>query len=217
MKVVGAAAVVRLRLGMALALGSGLGIAVLATTASSALARGESDPMVKLRTTESELHAAVNRRIPEWSPEASSRQIHIDRLLRDLLDYEVIARRALGEHYDALPPAKRREFVAAFAALTGQTFLAKMEQQQTRTRYDSETIRGNEAHVSARGIRGDEQAEVEYVLERRNDEWMVTDVVIDGLSLVAGYQEQFRPLIAREGVDGLLERMRNRLSSQGNK
>jgi phospholipid transport system substrate-binding protein len=189
---------------------------MVAAAAGPALAKGESDPLIKLRHTDAEIRAAVNRRVPDWSPEASVRRTRIDQLLRNLLDYQEIARRALGQQYATLTPGQRQEFISAFSALTGQTFLAKMQEQQTRTSYDTETIRGSEAHVSARGACGDAQTEVEYVLERRGDEWLVTDVVIDGMSLVASYQEQFRQVVAREGVDGLLARMRNQLSPSGN-
>jgi ABC-type transporter MlaC component len=196
-----------------LAIGVG---AIVVATSGAALAKGESDPLLKLRHTDAEIRAAVNWRVPDWSPEAPVRKMRIDRLLRGLIDYEEIAHRALGEKFSTLPPAQRRDFITAFSELTGQTFLAKMEEQWTRTSYDTETIRGSEAHVSARGACGNTLTAMEYVLERRHDEWRVTDVVIDGMSLVASYQEQFRPLIAREGMDGLMVRMRNRLSPSGN-
>ena len=212
---------VRFKIGGGRAGATGTGVAVMLgiwvlAAAPPAHAKAETDPLLKLRRTDAEIRAAVAWRVPEWSPEAAVRQMRIDRLLRGLLDYEAIARRALGDRFTTLSPTQRRSFLSAFSALTGQTFLTKMEDQETRTIYDAEEIRGGEAHVSARGACGAAQTEVEYVLERRGDDWRVTDVVIDGSSLVASYQEQFRPLLAREGVDGLMVRMRNRLSSRGN-
>jgi len=186
----------------------------------AANAKGETDPMVKLRRTDAELHAAVNRRVPDWSPEAPARQMRIDRLLRSLLDYDGIARRALGASYTTLSPERRRAFVATFAAVTGQTFLARIEARERRTIYDSESIDGSEARVLGRacprGEGADADIPVEYVLERRDGDWLVTDVVVGGDSLVASYQKQLRPLVAREGIDGLVLRMRNQLSGSGN-
>jgi phospholipid transport system substrate-binding protein len=179
-------------------------------------AKDETDPLLKLRRTDAEIRAIVALRVPEWSSEAPVRQTRIDRLLRGLLDYEAIARRALGDEFARLPPEQRRAFIEVFSALTSRTFLAKTEDQANPTIYDSEEIRGDQAYVSARGACGTAQTEVEYVLERRGDDWRVTDVVIDGVSMVAAYQEQFRALVAREGIDGLMARMRNRLSSGGN-
>jgi phospholipid transport system substrate-binding protein len=211
----------RVRIGRGTARAANVGASVLlgacALAASPVVeAKEEADPLLKLRRTDADLRAIVALRVPEWSPGASVRRTRIDRLLRGLLDYEEIARRALGDEFARLPPEQRRDFVELFSALTSQTFLAKMQDQATPTTYDSEEIRGSEATVSARGVCGTAQTEVEYVLERRGDDWRVTDVVIDGTSMVATYQEQFRALVAREGIDGLMTRMRNRLSSGGN-
>jgi len=187
---------------------------------AAAYAKGETDPMAKLRRTDAELHAAVNRRVPDWSPEAPARQMRIDRLLRGLLDYDGIARRALGASYTTLSPERRRAFVATFSAVTGQTFLARIEAQERHTVYDSESVAGSEARVQGRacprGESADAEIPVEYVLERRDGDWLVTDVVVGGDSLVTTYQEQLRPLVAREGIDGLLLRMRNQLTASGN-
>jgi ABC-type transporter MlaC component len=187
---------------------------------AAACAKGEVDPLAKLRHTDAEIRAAVNQRVPDWSPEAPARQMRIDRLLRSLLDYDGIARRALGASYTTLPPARRRAFVAAFSAVTGQTFLAKIEDTERRTVYDSESIEGGEARVTGRecprGAPGETDVQVVYVLERHDSDWLVTDVVIDGTSLVASYKQQLRPLVAREGIDGLMLRMRNQLSTSRN-
>ena len=187
---------------------------------AAAFGKGEIDPLTKLRRTDAEIHAAVNRRLPDWSPEAPARQMQIDRLLRSLLDYDQIARRALGPSYTTLSPERRRTFVATFSAVTGQTFLARMEAEKRHNVYDSESIDGSKAHVVGRACPRSEHAladiPIEYVLERHNGDWLVTDVVVGGVSLVASYQEQLRPVVAREGMDGLLLRMRNQLSGSGN-
>jgi phospholipid transport system substrate-binding protein len=182
-----------------------------------AYAKEDLGPMAKLRRTESEIRAAVSRRVPDWSPEADVRRRQIERLLGALLDYDAIARDALGTTFSTLAPERQHAFITTFAALTRQTFVARLENHKLRTSYDAETIDGSEARVTATacalGSAPDTGSRIEYRLERKENEWRITDVIVDGTSLVATYKRQFRRLVAREGMDGLMERMRDQLAS----
>jgi phospholipid transport system substrate-binding protein len=205
------------RTGLFIVSASVLMSASLAGAPASAYAKEELGPLAKLRRTEAEIRAAVSRRVPDWSPEADMRRRQIERLLGGLLDYDAIASEALGTAFSKLLPERRREFVSTFAALTRRTFVTRLENQKLRTNYDGETIQGSEARVTATacalGAAPDSGSRIEYRLERKDNEWRVTDVVVDGTSLVATYRRQFRKLVAREGMDGLMERMRDQLAS----
>ena len=52
---------------------------------------------------------------------------------------------------------------------------------------------------------------VDYKLCYRNGRWRVYDVVVEGVSLVDDYREQFARIIAQDSYDGLVKRMRKRL------
>jgi phospholipid transport system substrate-binding protein len=191
--------------------------ASFAMPAARAFAKEELGPLAKLRRTEAEIRAAVSRRVPDWSPEADMRRRLIERLMGALLDYDAIARDALGAVFDTLPPERRRDFITTFAALTRRTFVARLENQKARTSYEAETIDGSEARVTATlavlGSTPDARTRIEYRLERKDNDWRITDVVVDGTSLVATYKRQFRRLVAREGIKGLMERMHDQLAS----
>ena len=196
---------------------SALMSASLVWSPASAYAKEELGPLAKLRRTEAEIRAAVSRHVPDWSPEADMRRRQIERLLSGLLDYDAIASEALGTAFSKLVPERRREFISTFAALTRRTFVTRLENQKLRTSYDAETIQGREARVTATtcalGAAPDSGSHIEYRLERKDNEWRITNVIVDGTSLVATYRRQFRKLVAREGMDGLMERMRGQLAS----
>jgi len=203
--------------GLVVMLVAGLISASLAWRPTCAYAKEDLGPMAKLRRTEAEIRAAVSRRVPDWSPEADMRRRQIERLLAGLLDYDAIASEALGAAFSKLAPERRRDFLATFAALTRHTFVARLENQKLRTSYDAETIQGAEARVTATacapGAAPETGSHIEYRLERKDNEWRITDVIVDGTSLVATYKRQFRKLVAREGMDGLMERMHDQLAS----
>jgi phospholipid transport system substrate-binding protein len=51
---------------------------------------------------------------------------------------------------------------------------------------------------------------IDYVLHENDNAWRVFDLVTDGVGLVQNYRSQFNKVIAKEGIAGLLERMRKK-------
>jgi phospholipid transport system substrate-binding protein len=56
---------------------------------------------------------------------------------------------------------------------------------------------------------------VDYALRKQGNSWRAFDLVTDGVGLVENYRAQFNKIIAKEGVNGLLERMRKKKAQQG--
>ena len=52
---------------------------------------------------------------------------------------------------------------------------------------------------------------VAYRMLRHGDRWLVYDVSVEGVSLVANYRTQFNNVIRRSSFDELLKRMRTRI------
>lgn len=177
------------------------------------------DPLLKLRRTNAEIAAAFNWRIPDWSPEAAVRQARIRRLLSGLLDYQEISRRTLEPTWCALSPTERHAFTDAFSALAGHAFLINLTRADARQNYQSESIAGAEARVVAEAVAhdgaGGSPRHIEYRLSLEGRQWLVTDVVVDGISLVESYRRQFSRLVKREGVGGLIARLQTRLAAEG--
>jgi phospholipid transport system substrate-binding protein len=49
---------------------------------------------------------------------------------------------------------------------------------------------------------------IDYRVIRRNDQWKIYDVVIDGISLVSNYRSQFNRIIQRGSYAELVKKMR---------
>jgi phospholipid transport system substrate-binding protein len=176
--------------------------------------RVDADPLAQLQRSDVALTNALKRRVPDWSPEAAVVSARRDRLLAEILDYEAIAREALGPHWDALTGDQRAAFLPLFSALTNGALIAAAERRASVT-YESETISGPEATVvvvprPAAGSRA-VATRVEYKLEGRCGHWRIHDVVVDGDSLGDVYRAQFDRLFRRGTFDDLLAVMRREL------
>lgn len=48
---------------------------------------------------------------------------------------------------------------------------------------------------------------VDYRMYEKNGEWLVYDLVIDNVSLIANYRSSFNTEIRRDGIDALIRRL----------
>jgi phospholipid transport system substrate-binding protein len=53
-----------------------------------------------------------------------------------------------------------------------------------------------------------EGATVDYRLRQREGRWLVIDVIVEGISLVSNFRDQFKEVLARGGPEELLEQLR---------
>jgi phospholipid transport system substrate-binding protein len=170
------------------------------------------DPLAELRRSDAALASALKRRVPDWSPEAEALAARVDHLLGDILDYEAIARQALGPHWDGLTPRQREAFLSLFSPLTNRALVAAAN-RNVSVSYDSETIAGSSATVVVTPRLRDSEAagRVEYKLGEHCGRWLIRDVVVDGESLVDGYRSEIDRLFRRGTFEDLLAVMRKKL------
>ena len=55
---------------------------------------------------------------------------------------------------------------------------------------------------------------INYMLRLGDDGWKVIDISVDDVSLVTNYRSSFARAIKKDGVDGLIETLRDRNQSQ---
>ena len=140
-----------------------------------------------------------------------------NRLLRKILDpvieFERLSQNALRRHWKGLTKAEQSEFVALFRALVFRVYFERIRSDggTSSIKYEDEEAKGrNAAAVTA--IAKTRKAEVELVfhlIRGQNRSWVVEDIVIDEVSLVENYREQFNRIIAKDGFQALLKKMSN--------
>lgn len=171
-----------------------------------------------------ERHTTVERiisRPARTDSDRSRRQAEVNAALRDLLDYNTLASAALVDHWPALTPAQRTEFVELLRQLVERSYSRNLESTHNYTiRYTNTDVRpaASVVHTLARSRSNGRAPEIaiDYELRQTAGVWKVTDVITDGVSLVRNYRSQFHRIVQRDGWDALIRRMRERLASSGN-
>lgn len=136
----------------------------------------------------------------------------VRKIAEEIFDFDDTARRTLARHWAQRSPAERTEFVAVFADVFEHAYLSKVELLQgDRVAYLGESIEGGVATVRTRlTTKQGSQLNVDYRMQQRGSSgrWLVYDVLIEGVSLVDNYRNQFNSVIQRSSYEELLRRLK---------
>ena len=137
--------------------------------------------------------------------------------VRDLavqaFDVSETAKRTLGPHWQRRTPAEREEFVRLFRDLLEQSYVSRIDEYGgERIRYVNEQVDGDSATVRATIVtRQGAEVPVESRLLRRGDRWLIYDVLVENVSLVANYRSQFDRIIRTSSYEELVNRLRKQV------
>jgi len=132
-----------------------------------------------------------------------------------LIDLLSVSQKTLGKHWQRLNPAEQKEFMTLFGQLLvhiafPQSAAFFRELQVTVT---DERIRGHQATVATYVEHEAEgRIDIDYRLIRKDGNWLIHDVQLDGASLSRNLRGQFQQLIRNDSYAELLRRMREKLA-----
>ncbi|MCZ6783168.1 MAG: ABC transporter substrate-binding protein [Proteobacteria bacterium] len=131
---------------------------------------------------------------------------------RDLFDTGAMGRRAMGDDLDARPPEQQAEFLELFDEFIVRAYLQKLLFfRDPRFGYGKEEVSGEEIIVHTVVRTENEDFYVAYAMKRRDERWLATDIVVEGVSLTRNYGEQFKSLLRTHSFEELLDRLRRKV------
>ena len=145
---------------------------------------------------------------------AAPRSAGVRTALEGVIDFEEAARRALGPHWHARSDAEHAEFVALFKDVMSSSYVTTLRGQLGPSmRLVAEHEDGGFATVLTymKRLQGP-VSPVEYRMHRRDGRWLVYDVRVDGVSLVAAYRRQFNDIVHASSYAALVHRLREHLA-----
>jgi phospholipid transport system substrate-binding protein len=126
------------------------------------------------------------------------------------IDFPDATRRALAVHWAARTSEERAEFVALFENLVLDWYAVQLDTYGVeRVVFVGETLDEDRVTVHTRGdSRQRRSVAVDYRMHRRDGRWLVYDVLVEGVSLVANYREQFNTVIRTKSYAELVRRLK---------
>jgi phospholipid transport system substrate-binding protein len=138
------------------------------------------------------------------------RRVAVRKIADDIFDFPETAKRSLGRHWTTRSASERDEFVKLFSDLLERSYISKIELYGgEKIAYLGDTLDGDQALVRTRIVtKGGAEVPVEYRMLRKGERWLVYDVVIEGVSLVANYRTQFNKIIQTSSYAELVKKMK---------
>jgi phospholipid transport system substrate-binding protein len=129
-------------------------------------------------------------------------------------DYREMAKRSLGAPWNNLSNAQRDDFVSLFGELLEYSYAGKIERfaKHLQIEYPGQSLEDGYAEVRTVVVQANDRIPIVYRLLNVSGDWMVYDVVIDGVGMVSNYRFQFAQVIHQSSYNALVNHLRNRVN-----
>ena len=123
-----------------------------------------------------------------------------------------MARSSLGQNWNNLTAEEQDRFVDLFARLIERRYIGKIDSYTNqKVIYKDQRIQDNKARVYTAIIDKDLEIPMDYSLQMSQGTWLIRDLKIENVSLVANYRRDFNSIIRKEQFAGLVEKITEQL------
>jgi phospholipid transport system substrate-binding protein len=160
------------------------------------------------KTVEEVLEVLADKSVP-----TEQRLNSIEEIVYGRFDLHAMSRLVLARNWKRFSKQQREEYVSQFKTYLSNNYGSRIE------RYDQENVEILDARDEPRGdvvvrtrISGGEfdGALVDYRLRDTAGEWRVIDVVIEGISMVSNFRDQFKAVVSSGGPELLLKKLKEK-------
>ena len=143
---------------------------------------------------------------------AKDRRVAVRKVAEDIFDFGETAKRSLGRHWAARTQEEKDEFVKLFGDLLERSYISKIELYGgEKIQYIGDKIEGETSIVQSKLLtKAGGEVPIEYRMLKKGERWLVYDVVIEGVSLIANYRTQFNKIIQTSSFQELVKKMKSR-------
>ena len=140
------------------------------------------------------------------------RQKELKDAIGTIFDFSEMAKRSLGRYWDERTPEEKNEFAQVFETLLENTYSRKIESyNKEKIVYLKETVEGDSSEVKSKVVTSQlDEVTIDYHLMNKAGKWMIYDVVIEEVNLVANYHTQFDKIIRTEGYAALVKKLKSK-------
>lgn len=140
------------------------------------------------------------------------KRAQITSIVKERFDFRAMSQRTLATNWKNTTDEEKDKFVALFAQLIESSYVGKLESyNDERVDYPGEKVKGRKAVVETVIISASADIPVDYRLYHKDGQWLVYDVIIEGVSLISNYRSSYQEIMKKEGFDGLLAKMQAKI------
>ena len=162
--------------------------------------------------------ATVNKIMAVLSDQSLDKLVkrkRIEPIIRARFDFKSMSRRTMAQTWKKATESQQIRFIDLYSRSLANTYLAGIEDySDERVEIVGEKLKKKKyAQVNTLIIRrGGADIPINYRMLLKKGEWLVYDVVIEGISLISNNRNTYQEIARKDGFDGLLERMETKLA-----
>ncbi len=172
--------------------------------------RGANDTIAKLLKTKAK----------PGSDEEKKAAAKVTESVRGFLDIDELSKRALVDHWAKLSDAQKTEFLDLLRALIEDNYVKGLRANlEYQVAYKGEAAGAAKTIVVKTEITAKKRGRpikiaVDYILVEASGKHRCFDIKTDGVGLVDNYRAQFNKIIAKDGFDGLIAKMKKKRAAK---
>ena len=151
--------------------------------------------------------------LKDKSADTEIRRDKIRELINNRFYFRAMSQRALSRNWKKASQEQQDKFVTLFSKLLENTYIGRIEAYTNeKVEYIREKNQSpKRSVVYTQIVTQSTDIPINYKLAKKNDKWLVYDVVIEEVSLISNYRTSYAEIIKKEGMDGLLKKMKEKL------
>jgi phospholipid transport system substrate-binding protein len=141
----------------------------------------------------------------------AQKRSRIEAIAYERFDFPTMSKLVLARSWKQFSPAQQAQFMEEFKRYLAVNYgnrIERYDQQKVEIVGERQEPRGDVTIQSV--VRGGEfeGALVDYRLRQGGGDWLVIDVIVEGISLISNFRDQFKEVLARGGPEELLSALR---------
>jgi len=153
---------------------------------------------------------------PEFKDQTKDAKIvKIRSIVNEIFDYTELSKRTLGREWTKFNAPQQSEFVKLFSDLLEKTYADRLlSYSDEKVFFEKESLlREGQAEVTSNVLTADgKKIPLDYRMVQKDGSWRVYDVIIEGISLVKNYRDQFRDILAKDSPEEVLKMLREKVA-----
>lgn len=197
--------------------------ALLCIAGSFSVFSATQDPISMLKSVTDNVMRELRTHRQEVKNNTSKLYALVDHLILPHVDFSEMARWVVGRNaWKSADNATQNAFIAEFKTMVVRSY-ARSLLEYTDQKIEFLPLRGaigDKQRIQVLSLikeSGKEDVHMNYNLIRAGDDWKVYDIIVEGISLMKGYREQFADDIRQGGLAAVIERMHKHNTSSKRK
>ncbi len=169
-------------------------------------------PMDQLQVAVDEILKILQAEDLRQAEQKDKRKQLVLNVVADMFDFSEMARSSLGPSWNSLTAEEQEKFIGLFRKLIEERYIGKIDSYNNqKVIYIKERIKGDMAIIYTAIVDKDLEIPIDYKLKEDKGKWLIHDLKIENVSLIANYRRDFDGIMRKEQFPGLVAKIKEQL------